>query len=262
MVGGVAVGSLLVGVGLFAWAWTRRGAEEVTVDQSVEGFRHDGQTSGTAGLLRPAAGVYRYAATGQERLSVLGTSQDWGDPVPATVTHGDDGCWTIRFDFSTNHSQTTTYCPAGRVLREVSGSTSQTFDFVAPAISDVTNFRCDPPGQLIRLDAAVGRSWRQSCDGTSADRGTTVTSAGTNTYLGTQRVDVGGTSVRALHYRVERTLSGDQRGTERNEVWYHPLTGLPLRRIRTVEVASPSPIGDITYTEGGTVTLDSLTPRV
>jgi hypothetical protein len=255
------VAALLVGVGLFVRAWNDRGPTAASVDRSVAGFRDDHHASATASLLRPAAGVYTYDASGTERLSLLSTTQAWGNPMPGTVTTDARGCWTIRFDFSTNHSQATTYCPAGRVLQEVTGSTSQTFDFVAASVTDVTDFVCDPPGQLIRLDATVGQSWPQTCKGHSPARGTQVTSAGTNTFLGREKVRIGGTTVNALHYRVDRGLTGDQTGTERTELWFHPDSGLTLRETRLVRVASPSPIGDVTYTEEGTFTLTSLVPR-
>ena len=255
------VAALLVGVGVFVRAWNDRGPSAASVDRSVAGFRDDHNGSGSASLLRPEAGVYTYDATGTEQLSLLSTSQAWGNPVPGTVTTDDRGCWTIRFDFSTNHTQATTYCPAGRVLQERTGSTSQTFDFVAASVTDVTDFVCDPPGQLIRLDATAGQTWPQSCVGRSPARGTQVTSAGTNTYLGREQLRIGGTTVRALHYRVDRDLSGDQKGTERTELWFHPDTGLTLRETRRVRVASPSPIGDVIYTEEGTFTLTSLVPR-
>ena len=258
--------ALLVGGAFFLRAWNERGAREASVDKSVEGFRDDQQGSGSATLLRPAAGVYTYAARGTEQLSLLGTTQAWGDQLPVTVTNdagpsGSEGCWTIRFEFSTNHVQATTYCPAGRVLEEVAGSTSQTFDFVATRVTDVTEFLCDPPGKLVKLDAEAGDRWKQSCAGTSPERGTAVTSAGTNTFVGVDPVEVGDETVDALRYRVERTLSGDQNGTESTQYWFHPRTAMPLKAVRRVTVASPSPLGDITYTEEGEYQLTSLTPR-
>lgn len=255
-----------VGAALFLRAWNERGADEASVDRSVEGFREDQAGDGSAALLQPEAGVYTYAAQGTEQLSLLGTTQAWGDRLPVTVTTGagptgTEGCWTIRFEFSTNHTQSTTYCPDDRVLEEVAGSTSQTFDFVATQVTDVTEFRCDPPGKLVKLDAEAGDSWKQSCEGSSPERGTAVTSAGTNTFLGVEQVEVGDETVDALHYRVDRTLSGDQNGTESIQYWFHPRTALPLQAVRNVTVASPSPLGDITYTEEGQYRLTSLTPR-
>jgi hypothetical protein len=257
----VAVVAALLAVGLFVRAWNDRGARAASVDRTVEGFREGSTGSSAAALLVPAVGVYTYDAQGSERLSLLGTTQAWGDPMPATVTRDERGCWTLRIDLSTNHLQSATYCPAGRVLEEVAGSTRQTFDFVAASVTDVTEFTCDPPSTLLRLDARVGESWRSACAGRSPERGTAVTSAGPTTYLGRQRVRIGSTDVDALHYRIERTLSGDQRGTERTEAWFHPDTGLLLQEVRNVQVASPSPLGDVNYTEQGRFQLHSLTPR-
>ena len=143
----------------------------------------------------------------------------------------------------------------------MAGSTSQTFDFVAVTVTDVTQFTCDPPGEVLRLDAAAGDSWDQSCVGTSEDQGTTVTSAGTNTFLGPDDVDVGGETVEALHYRYRRTLSGDQTGTDTHDVWFDPATGMVLAGTRDTTVESPSPLGQIRYTESGRFTLTSTEPR-
>jgi hypothetical protein len=67
--------------------------------------------------------------------------------------------------------------------------------------------------------------------------------------------------VPAYHYRVERTLSGSQTGSERYDMWYSVLDGLPVKTDRQVVVHSPSPIGTVTYTEQGNYTLTSLTPQ-
>jgi hypothetical protein len=257
----LVVGLVLAGATWFVLRWVDRGADEASVDESVEGFRDARQPEGGPELLRPAAGVYTYDASGSEALSVLGTSQSWGASLPATVTTDDRGCWSFLMEFSTNHRQLTTYCPEGRTLTEVAGSTTQTFDFVATAITDVTEFTCDPPGETLRLDAVPGESWEQRCVGRSEGQGTTVTSAGTNTFIGPADVEVGGDTVPALHYRYERTLSGDQSGTDTHDLWFDPATGMILAGTRDTSVTSPSPIGDIRYTESGRFTLTSTEPR-
>lgn len=100
-----------------------------------------------------------------------------------------------------------------------------------------------------------------SCVGGSESRGTSVTSAGTRTFVGLEELEVAGDAVPTYHYRDERTLTGDQSGTEQAEIWYSAHDGLPVRIERTVDVDTPSPFGDITYTETGTLTLTSLEPR-
>ncbi|MGZ8762373.1 MAG: hypothetical protein ACXW2Y_03510 [Acidimicrobiia bacterium] len=240
--------------------WGGRGADEASVDEAVLRFR-DNRDTGASGFLAPEPGVYTYRGGGTERLSVLDASQQWGPRLPVTVTATDLGCWTFRVEYSTNHVQETFYCARDRLLEETGGRTKQRFDFGAFAIDEVQDFACRPPGQTIRVAARQGDSWQQSCTGHSVERGTTVTVAGTNTFLGRERVRVGGSSVEADHYRVDRTLTGDQTGTERAEFWYAARSGLPLRIRRDVRVESPSPLGAVVYTESGTLTIGSVTPR-
>lgn len=265
----MAVGALLaVGVAVFLFAWSNRGAEEASVADAVDRFRESGDNgdngqdpAGNEGMVRPALGVYTYEGTGTEKLSLLDTTQEWGPRLPATVTGAGGGCWTYKVEYSTNHWQDWTYCPADVGLREAGGTSFQSFDFVAFTVDDLIVFRCDPLGDTIRLAAEPGESWEQSCDGSSEARGTHVTSAGTNTFVGIEAVEVGGDEVRAYHYVAERTLTGDQTGTETVDTWHAVRDGLPLETERTVRVESPSPIGQVVYTERGGYRLVSLVPE-
>ena len=256
---GVAIVLVVTVGGAVVLLWGGRGAEEASVEKAVRRFR-DNRDTGESGLLAPEPGVYTYRGGGIERLSVLDANQRWGPRLPVTVTATDPGCWTFRVEYSTNHVQETFYCARDRVLEETGGRTEQRFNFGAFAVDDTQVFTCRPPGQTIRVAANQNDSWQQSCRGRSVERGTTLTSAGTNTFLGRERVRVGGSPVEADHYRVDRTLSGDQTGTERNEFWYAVRSGLPLRIRRDVRVESPSPLGAVLYTERGTLTVASLTP--
>ncbi len=256
----VALAVVVVAAGAFAIAWSTRGAEEASVEEAVHEL--DGTGGTDSGFLRPAGGVYVYEGSGTEQLSLLATGQQWGPQLPASVVPAKDRkCWVFKIEYSTNHRQWTTYCPRGRVLEEQGGRTFQSFDFVVSQVEDDNRFVCEPPGDAIRVDAAPGATWSQSCRGRSEQRGTEVTSSGTNTFVGIETVDVDGRSVRAYRYHGERTLTGDQTGREAVETWYRVRDGLPLRVTRDVVVESPSPIGTVTYTEQGTYSLTSLTPR-
>lgn len=256
---GIALG---VGVVAFAIAWSNRGGKEVSTRDVVERYRRNpGAGDGSGGFLRPEPGVYRYRASGTEKLSVASTEQQWGPTMPATVTHRSNGCWSLRVEYSTNHWQEQRYCPDASTLLDVGGKVFQKFDFGAFSVTDTSVFTCDPPSEVIRVGAAPGDGWAASCTGRSTDRDTEVTSAGTNTFVGVEDVDVGGTTVRAFHYRLQRTLSGDQTGTEDTHDWYASTTGLLVRSTRNTRVASPSPLGDVIYTEQGEFRLTSLTPR-
>jgi hypothetical protein len=259
VVAAVVVLAVAGGATAFAVAWRDRGAKEASVEDALARFRAGGESGGAAAL-RPAAGVYTYGGSGRERLSVLGTSQRWGASLPATVTH-DGECWRLRVDFSTNHWQDWRYCPDRGVLREAGGTTSQRFDFVAFTADDVNVFTCEPPNDVVRGDAEPGDSWAQRCEGRSTTRGTHAVSSGTTTFVGIEEIDVGGERVPAFRYRAERTLSGDQAGTDTSETWFSLRDGMVLRQTRSVHVESPSPLGTVTYTEDGSFTLTSLTPR-
>ena len=261
----MAVGALLfIGGAFFAYAWSQRGAEEASVDDAVERFREregdDGET-GEEGLLRPDSGVYTYAGTGKEKLSLLSTGQKWGPHLPVTVAGAPGGCWTYTVEYSTNHWQEWTYCPGEEGLEEDGGRSFQSFDFVAFTVDDLIVFHCEPRNRTIRLAADPGDSWKQSCDGASEERGTHTNSAGTTTFVGIETVDVGGDEVRAYHYLDEKTITGDQTGTERVDTWFAARDGLPLETERSVRVKSPSPIGDVVYSETGGYSLTSLVPE-
>lgn len=249
-----------LGGGVLAWTWGGRDADQASVEDALDRFRR-AESEGDGSPLRPDPGVYVYRGDGSERLSVLGASQHWGTRVPATVSTDGGDCWRIRIEYSTHHRQELDYCVDGTHLEEHGGRTEQRFDFGAFAVDDVSVFTCRPPGVALKVEAEPGDHWRQSCSGGSTGQQTEVTSAGTNRFLGRRRLTIGGTSVEAVVYRQDRTLTGDQTGVERSEIWFALDSGLPLRYSRQTEVESPSPLGPVSYTERGTITLLSLAAR-
>ncbi|MCZ7630243.1 MAG: hypothetical protein M5U19_14870 [Microthrixaceae bacterium] len=93
------------------------------------GSAASGGTEQHAELLQPAPGVYTYDAEGEEGLSLARHRQAWGPTMPATVTRGEDGCWSLRVEYSTLHWREFDFCADGRVLEEVGGTIYQGFDF-------------------------------------------------------------------------------------------------------------------------------------
>lgn len=244
----------------FAIAWSHRGAKEASIDKAVNNFRKTHETS-AAGFLRPAPGVYTFVGTGTEKLSLLATTQHWGPRIPVTVTEDANSCWTFRVDYSTHHWQSVRYCANGRVLRQTGEATFQSFDFVAFKAGDSNEVTCNPPIDRIRVDAKPGARWHVACDGRSKSRGTKFHAAGTDAFIGVEKVRVGHTMVSAYHYVVDRTVTGSQSGHEHYDMWYSVRDGLPLKTDRRVTVKSPSPVGAVTYSEAGTYALISLVPQ-
>jgi hypothetical protein len=248
----VAVGVVLV---------TREEAEEVSLSDASRRFaREHPEVSADGGVLAPAEGVYDYRGHGSDKLSLLPFEQSHGPTMPGTVVHTGDRCWRFRIDYSTHHWQDWKYCPRpDHGLDEKGGRTFQRWDIGVTSIDNHSTFRCTRSPVLVP-GMQRGDTWVQRCEGENDQVSGATVSEGRTRYLGIATVEVGGERVRAYRLLQRRTLSGAQTGKERSELWFAP-NGLPLRERHTIEVASPSPIGDITYTEVTDFALQELRPR-
>jgi hypothetical protein len=178
--------------------------------------------------------------------------------MPGTVTHGDDGCWTFRIDYSSNHWQDWTYCPRDGGLAEMAGRTFQRWDLGFSSAENHSRFTCTSPTLVAGMQP--GDTWRQSCVGRNDEIEGTTRSVGAMRFVGIDEVRVGKETVPAYHLVQRRRVSGSQRGSLRADVWFAP-DGLPLRERHTVTVATGSPIGDIDYEESTDFSLVSLGPQ-
>lgn len=208
---------------------------------------------------RPAEGVYRYEGTGSESLSVPPLSQDQGPTMPATVEHLDDGCWSFRLDYSTNHWQTWDYCPKADGLHERGGSTWQRWMVGATALTNLSSFSC-PTSLVVPTERTVGETWKARCEGTNELVDGTSVSAGTSEFVGDETLAVGDERVPVAHFRSVRAMSGSQEGTDRADWWFATDTGLLVRNRRSIEVRTDTPVGSSTYRETGEFRLTSLEP--
>ncbi len=242
--------------------WRHSGAHEVSTSAAQRRFAASSSTQpARAGVLQPPAGVYVYRGSGSEHLSLPPKSQGQGPNLPGTVTHRSDGCWTLRIDFSTQHWQTWNYCPRDGGLIETGGETWERWDFVVTSYDSTSTFTCDPASVVIRAGMRAGDAWEQRCRGTSSGTKGDAVSAGTFTFVGAEEVVVGADRVPAYHFRQERTLSGNQTGTQTADLWFAVKDGLPLRNDRTVDIRTDTVVGASTYTEHGSFQLTSLQPQ-
>lgn len=221
----------------------------------------------TPSVLRPAQGLYLYEGEGSDSLDKPPLSQAQGPQMPASVEHRDDGCWTFRIDFSTNHWQTWVYCPTDENgvtteggLVEEGGQSFQKWDLGPISFDTTTTFDC-PDGVIVAAGQEPGDEWNQRCEGTSTGTDGQAVSAGPSTFVGVEELEIGGRPGAALRYRRQREMSGAQRGTEQTEAWFSAETGLPLRNTRTIRASTSTVIGDVTYTETGTFEAASTEPR-
>ena len=251
---------MAAGVAVVAILWNRERARPVKVSDATKKYHATSTTAGAVSGSGPEAGVYEYTGSGTDHISTPPKTQNEGPEIPGTVTAGNPGCWVFRVDYNTSHWQTWNYCSRAGQLLEMGGQSFQRWDFVAFKVDTTTSFTCDPPAITIKATMKVGDSWTQSCSGTSTSISGRAVSSGRFTYLGTEKLDVGGRRVDTFHFRQRRTLSGSQTGSQVSELWFG-RDGLPIKNRRRISVDSGSVLGTVTYTENAEFSLVSLTPR-
>jgi hypothetical protein len=248
-------------LGGFAYLWSRSGARPVGLDDARRRFLEDQVgREGPDGPYTPPEGVYAYTGSGSESLSSPPKSQSEGPEMPGTVTHGTDGCFTFRLDYSTNSYRVWALCADETGLRETGGSVFQRWDFVVSTIDTLEHTQCDPPAVVIAATMEPGDRWTSRCEGdNSAIEGTTVTET-VHRFVGWDRVRVGNDTVDAMHFRDRGVVSDAQTGTESFDLWI-TSAGLIVRGRQHIVVDSDSPIGKVTYTQDGEFSLVRGTPE-
>lgn len=250
-----------VALGVFAYLWSRSDARPVSLDDARRRFlerRLD--PGGPDGPYTPAEGVYAYRGTGSESLSSPPKSQTEGPEMPGTVTHGADGCYSFRLDYSTNHYRIWDLCADATGLRETGGTVFQRWDFVVSTIDTLEQTRCDPPALVIGPDLEIGDRWESRCVGdNSAIDGRTVTDT-VHRVVGRDRIRVGGEVLDTVHLRNRAVVSDAQSGTDELDLWITD-SGLIVRGRQRIVVRSDSPIGKVTYTQQGEFSLVSALPE-
>ena len=248
----------LIGVGVYLTL--RDNAEPVGIEAAKSRIAEAALPKGSSESRRPGPGVYRYEGFGTESLSTPPLSQGQGPTMPGTVELGDDGCWTFRIDYSTNHWQSWDQCPQGDDVVETGGKAWQRWMIGPTAITNLSDFTCADGAMRLPADPEDDQEWTARCTGTNEAVEGEAVSEGTYRFIGEKKIKVGDATVTAHGFVSERTMSGAQTGTERNEMWFAADTGLQVRNERTAEVRTDTPIGESTYTETGEFHLVSVDP--
>lgn len=234
-----------------------------SLDDALQAFR-DGDTSAIESLgavvVRPPTGVYRADASGKASISFPPTSQSYGASAPVTVTHQGENCWATTVDFNTAFQQRWNYCIDNGVLTEHSNYTTTGWDLGATSITNISQFDCSPPGEIIKTGERRDEVSTYNCVGTSDSISGTTNSVVTFESLGTAALTIDAMTVPAFHYRESDVLSGPQRGTTTIDYWYSVENMLLLRMERQINLRTDSPVGEVTYKEDGEWQLSSLTP--
>jgi hypothetical protein len=208
------------------------------------------QASSSAAFTPPDEGVYAYATTGYEKVSMGGSRHDYPSESFATVRRSAGCKWQWEHRVVEEHVETATSCGQPGLLQFLSDTEQVTF-------FGQTNTRtttCDPPEVVVQVGDPIGsrRSFVCQLEGGRVDV--------VVTYLGREAMSVGGIPVEAFHAIIDGTQSGDVQGSSRFEVWVHPLTGLTLRQVVHVQSRSKFLGSNVDYTEDATYTLERLTP--
>ena len=175
--------------------WMHRGPSVASVGYAIDRFRTATTEGSPARGIHPLPGVYVYQGSGRERLSFLDTHQKQGPTEPGTLIVRADGCWTLRIEFNSFHSQSWDRCMADGRLVEHGGSTNQKFDFVMFSQGEHTVVTCDPPIVIADFTARAGTERSFRCTNRSATTKTNVQQVGTIRVIGAETVRVGSTDV-------------------------------------------------------------------
>lgn len=121
--------------------------------------------------------------------------------------------------------------------------------------SQEQRFDCPPGADVHRPGAPAGATWAWRCTSGPSAIETVVT------VVGEETLDVGGTPVQAIRARYESTMTGANRGTQRQERWMRASDGMNLRIRTDIDAEADSPFGAVRYEEHYTITMTSLHPR-
>jgi hypothetical protein len=199
-------------------------------------------------LALPPSGVYRYATTGHERLSMPGARHKYPSETHLTVTHGGCGL-TLRWQVLEERWDEAVQCrvPDGRVqdsfvsYREFYGYGKREVMICEPAPAF-------PPSR------EPGVEWSGVCEGD----GTRMLSR--SRLLGVEFRQVGTTSVRTLRVSTLRELRGASEGQIQVDEWYRTTDGLPVRMELVADVESDGPVGRVQYHEEYVIELAAAEP--
>jgi hypothetical protein len=198
----------------------------------------------------PADGVYPYRARGYEEVSMGGARHDYPERTFATVRR-QGGCrWEVRHEVLKEHVEHNVLCSEpGRLIGLESGT-----EIVFFGQRNGSTFRCDPPEVLARVGDQPGAKSTTTCR-SEEDQATITT-----TFVGRERLTVGGVAVDALHLISDGTVSGRATGTSKIDNWIHPDTGLLLKSVRKVQSRADAFGSTVDYREDASFELERLEP--
>ena len=198
----------------------------------------------------PAEGVYAYRTTGFEEVSFGGGRHDYPARTFAAV-RAKGGCdWDFEHRVLEEHVERRLQCSAPGQLTQKDERADVTFF----GQTNSGNYTCDPALVVALAADQPGTKHTGTC---RASDGQVVI---TTTFLGRERLTIGGVAVDALHLSFDGVMSGRADGTSRSETWLHQDTGLLLKTTRKVQTRAKAYGTTIDYREEATYELERLEP--
>ena len=283
-----------------AVAYLRKGPEAVTIDAAVEQFHRDREAGGstgtsiaaegpaaaegsaepsaTAGTPTPAGGapapgkpspttakagaapapppragegVYPHATKGYEETDALGGSRhDYPSETPVAHRRTDCGLVT-RWQPLKERWDESSFCQVDQALEIRTFSTYHEFF----QKGDRQDYRCPPGSVVFDRREPAGSTWMWNCNTaeSSIDTQTTV--------VGTEPMTIEGVTMDTVHMHYESKLTGANEGTQVQDRWIEPESGLVVRVKSDVTAQVDSPFGRVSYEEHYDIRMNSLKPR-
>lgn len=198
----------------------------------------------------PREGVYIYATSGWEEVSIPGGRHEYPESTTITVRHA--GCGVInRWDALVERWDERETCPSAEGERLRSFTSYHEFF----RHGELLTYRCSPTSLARPLAAHTGHRWAGACDADDS----TATFQGV--VLGRERLSVDGVQVQTVHIRIDTSITGDTTGNNVHEDWLLPDTGLLIRETSTTNAEVRGPFGTVRYNERYELALTSLAPR-
>ena len=202
--------------------------------------------------VRPAAGVYAYAAKGRESISILGAHHDYPDEVFATVRHLDGCRWEHQNQVIEEHVDTRILCSESGRYKQIQQMRS--IEFFGKREAPV--LRCEPAQVHHAIEDEPGAKTTAHCTDGEGTEATIV-----RTFEGIRKLDVGDQVVEAVKFSLHSLMSGKTNGTADDHLWIHPKTGMTLRWDRQVDTMATAYGAQVHYLEDASFVLKSLDPR-
>jgi hypothetical protein len=236
-----------------AWAvFFRTVASPISVRDALRLYRNGqkAQPAGQGSVHTPLApGVYTYATTGGESLSLLGVDRSFPARTTMVVNTAADSCSSVNWVPIVQHTEETLVCPS--IGKGLDMPTLSTFEQISGTTTTAV-INCPATSYLVPPIAAVGVRWSAVCREVAPAQNMSIAGL----VVGGGPVVVDGQAVPTVHVRLTQVFDGVDVGTSTVDFWISTTRGLVVRESELVAVTQ----GGVRYHEDMDTVLTSLTP--